>query len=480
MNMREQFLGGHYMARSVNSSDNWMVNLYPETVPNASGGKDVGALYRCAGLTSLVTCGAGPVRGLWVLGGFLYVASGSTLYSVSTTWTATSIGTIAGSGPVFMADNGTQIFVSCTPTAYIYNTATAVFAQITDADFPGSGCVGYIDGYFVFNQPNTQKFWNTAINDGTNIDALDFASAEGAPDNLVALLVDHQEIWNFGGLSTEVWYNTGNTDNTFARIQGAIIEHGCAAPASVAKMDNSVFWLGADDRGQGILWRANGYTPVRVSDHSAEFAWSEFDTIADAVAYTYQDQGHAFYVISFPTGDQTWVLDAATNLMHRRAYRNTTTGDLTRHRSNCHAFFNAKHVVGDYSTGVLYSLDPTVYTDNGDPQVWIRRWRALPTGSNNLNRTFHHALEISAEMGVGTGATGPTVDPQVLLRWSDDGGHTWSNGKSASLGRSGRYANMVRFNRLGTSRDRVYELSSSAAVKITLIGAQLEMTKAFS
>lgn len=479
--MREQFLGGHYAARSVNSADNWMVNLYPEVVPGASGGKDVGALYRSPGTSLLAAVGPGPIRGEWTLGRFLYVVSGQGFYRVASDWTSTLVGSVSGSGQVWMADNGTQIFISCNPAAFIYNAATGVFAQITDPDFPGSMAVGYIDGYFVFNQPGSQYLWNTAINDGRSIDALDFVSAEGAPDELVSLVVDHSEVWLFGGKSTEVFYNTGIADNTFARISGAFIEHGCAAPASVAKMDNSVFWLGADESGQGILWRANGYTPQRISDHSAEFAWSRYDDISDAVAYTYQDQGHSFYVISFPTGNETWVFDSASSLWHRRSYRNTSTGTLERHRSICHAFFNGTHVVGDRENGNLYSLDPTVYADNDNPLPWIRRWRALPTGTNNLNRTFHSSVELSAEMGVGiAGTTAPAVDPQLILRWSDDGGHTWSNGYATTLGAIGRYANRARWNRLGASRDRIYELSSSAAVRVSLIGAQLNLRRGAS
>ncbi len=481
MNITEQFLGGHYEANSVNSADNWMINLYPEVVPSGSGGKTVGALYKTPGTTLLATVGDGPIRGEWKLGEYLYVVSGNELYRVTTTWTSTLLGNVSGTGPVSMSDNGTQIFISCNPDAFIYNIVTEVLQQITDPDFPGSGSVGFIDGYFVFNQPGTQQLWNTEINDGTDIDALDYASAEGTPDDIVGLIVDHREIWLFGNLSTEVWYNTGNADNTFQRIQGAFIEHGCASAASIAKMDNSVFWLGTDDNGHGILLRANGYTPVRVSDHSFETAIAEMSIISDAVAYTYQHRGHSFYVISFPTGQQTWVFDAATNLLHRRAYRNVTTGDLERHRSNCHAFFNGKNVVGDYENGKLYSLDPDVFSDAGSPQPWIRRWRALPTGRNNLNRTFHYGLELSAEMGVGiSGTTDPAVDPEIILRWSDDGGHTWSNGHSATLGRQGAYANRANWHRLGASRDRVYELSSSAAVKIALLGVQLDLSKGTS
>jgi hypothetical protein len=91
----------------------------------------------------------------------------------------TLIGTVAGTGPVSMADNGTQLFIAANGPSYIYNNTTNAFGQITDPDFPGAVTVCYLDGYFVFNEPNSQKMWVTTLLDGTSIDPLEFASTEG-------------------------------------------------------------------------------------------------------------------------------------------------------------------------------------------------------------------------------------------------------------------------------------------------------------
>ena len=170
------------------------------------------------------------------------------------------------------------------------------FQQITDPDFAGAVTVGYIDGYFVFNQPDSQIIWVTSLLDGTSIDPLEFASAEGSPDGLVSLIVDHREVWLFGTNSVEVWYDAGLTDFPLTRIQGAYNEIGCAAAYSVAKLDNGLFWLGSDARGRGIVYRANGYTGQRISTHAVEFAIQSYNDISDAIAYTYQQEGHAFAV----------------------------------------------------------------------------------------------------------------------------------------------------------------------------------------
>lgn len=471
--MKTSILGASYTARSVNAAADRCVNLFPEAVPQ--GGKEAGFMSRAPGLRLLVAVGDGPIRGMVEFGGNAYVVSGWKLYKVDASYNVTELGTLtSGFGAVSMADNGTQIFIATNPDGFIYNVSTGVFAQITDTDYPGAVMVGYIDGYFVFNEPDSRRFWKTALLDGTSVDPLDFASVEGSPNNLVALFVDHREVWLFSDDATEVWYNDGGADFPFSRIQGAFIEAGCAAPHSIAKLDNSIFWLGMDERGSGIVYRANGYTPMKVSTHALEFAIQGYSIISDAVAFSYQQDGHLFYMITFPTGNATWVYDVTTNLWHERAY--FSAGAFSRHRASGQMNFNNQIVVGDFENGNLYELDMDTYTDNGQTQKWLRSWRALPTGQNNLKRTAQHSLQLDCESGVGLDGTTQGTDPQVLLRWSDDGGHTWSNYHARSMGQIGEHGKRVIWRRLGMTtklRDRVYEISGTDPVKIAIMGAEL-------
>jgi hypothetical protein len=475
--MQTPILGSSYVARSINAADNRMVNLFPEVIPE--GGKTAAFLNRCPGLKFQQTIGTGPIRALWAHqtnGSDFYVVSGAEFYKVTgLTATPTLLGTVTGTGPVSIADNGTQIFLACNPDGYIYNEVTNVFAKITDPDFTGAVTVGYLDGYFVYNEPNSQKVWVTQLLDGTSVDPLDFASAEGSPDGLVAVNVDHREAWLFGTDSIEVWYDAGLADFPLTRIQGAFNEIGCVAAFSIAKLDNGLFWLGTDARGQGIVYRANGYVGVRVSTHAVEYAIAQYGNISDAVAYTYQQEGHAFYVLTFPAGNATWVYDVATQAWHERAGWNTSTGEFTRHRSNCQCNFGGNTVVGDYQNGNIYTLDLSTYADNGGVQKWLRSWRALPTGTNNLKRTAQHSLQLDCESGTGLN-TGQGSDPELMLRWSDDGGHTWSNEHLSQMGKIGEYYRRVFWRRLGMTlklRDRVYEVSQTDPVKAVIVGAEL-------
>ena len=502
--MKTPILGSSYVTRSINAADNRMVNLYPEIVPE--GGKEPAYLMRAPGLRFLNSVGTGPIRGLWTYGGYGFAVSGDTLYRIDSFWNAVAKGTVSGFGPVSMVDNGTQLFVACNGPSYIYNLTTDVFAEITDPDFPGAVTVGYIDGYFVFNEPNSQKFWVTSLLDGLSVDPLDFASAEGSPDGLMSLIVDHREIWLFGTNSVEVWYDAGLQDFPLARIQGAFNEIGCAAAYSVAKLDNGLFWLGADARGKGIVYRSQGYTGQRISTHAVEWQIQQYTDISDAIGYTYQQDGHSFYVLIFPTANTTWVYDVSTGAWHERA--GWAYNEFTRHRSNCQMAFNGEIVVGDYQNGNIYAFDMNQYSDNGDVQKWLRRWRALPTGQNDLKRTTQHSLQLDCETGVGLDGndydtiivdllatessyrlateTGDNIllnfdvtqgaNPQVMLRWSDDGGHTWSSEHWKFMGRIGRYGFRTIWRRLGMTlkiRDRVYEVSGTDPVKIAIMGAEL-------
>ena len=474
--MQTPILGSAYVARSVNAADNRMVNLFPEVLQE---GKTAAYLQRVPGLVLRATLGVGPIRGMNAFGEYLYVASGSSLYRVDQAYNSTLIGTLANDGPVSMANNGTQLFIACNGPSYIYNTSTLAFQQITDPDFPGALTVSYLDGYFVFIEPNSQRVWVTSLNDGTMIDPLDFASAEGDPDGLVSSIVDHSEVWLFGTNSVEVWYNSGAADFPLQRIQGAFNEIGCAATFSVAKLDNGLFWLGADARGKGIVYRANGYTGQRISTHAVEWQIQGYANIDDAVAYTYQQDGHSFYVLNFPSANATWVYDVATGAWHERA--GFDNGIFTRQRGTCQASFAGDILVGDYQNGRVYAYDINYHQDYDRPQRWLRSWRALPTNANNFKRTAQHSLQIDIESGVGLDGLVQGSDPQIMLRWSDDGGHTWSNEHWAEMGKLGRYNTRVFFRRLGMTmklRDRVYELSGTDPVEINIMGADLILGQA--
>ena len=470
------FVGQAYTARSLNVDAQRCFNLYPEVDPT---GKNVVALYGTPGLLRLATCAAAQqVRGLKTSGAYLYAVSGNQASRFDVNWTETVLGTIGTtSGPVSMETNGTQLMIVDGASGYIVTESSGAFAQIVDVDFPaGTDLVGFLDGFFLVNSNGTQKFYISASYDGTSWAALDFSSVEGSPDNIISFIVDHREAWFFGSQSTEVFTNTGNATFPIQRIQGAFIEQGCVALFSVAKMDNSIFWLGRDERGDGVVWKANGYVPQRVSTHAIETAIRSYSTKSDAIAYTYQADGHNFYVLTFPSAGKTWVYDASPGTgWHERGYRNPASGNYSRHRSNCHAFFNGKNVVGDFQNGKLYELSPTTYTDDGDAIVSLRACQHISDKDENVEMVYHR-LEVLVEAGVGL-QSGQGSAPLMLMRHSKDGGHTWSSQLTSSMGAVGKYQQRAKWERCGGGRDKVFEVSISDPVKRVIIGANLRVTK---
>lgn len=471
--MQIPFVSGAYLARSSNLNAQRCVNLYPEKDESGTG-KNVAALLGTPGLRLLLTLpGTGGVRAEWTpTTGDMIAVQGSSVFRVSSAWVSTLVGSIGTtSGPVSITDNGVDAVLVDGPSGYVLNLASSAFAQISNPAFYGADTVDYLDDYFVFNRPGTGQFYISGFG-STTLDALDFASAEGSPDVIVGFIVDHRQILFLGTESGEFFENTGNPDFPIERAGNVFIEQGCCAAQSITKIDNTIFWLGGNKKGNGIVWRLDGARPVRVSTHAIEFAIQRyiktFGTIADCVAYAYQMEGHSFVVFSFPTAGATWCYDAATGLWLELAYLNPTSGTLGRHRSNCHCLFGGEHVVGDWENGNLYALDLDYFTDNGDPLPRIRSAAHISDGDYKNIR--FNGLQVDFEAGTGT-QTGQGFDPQAMLDWSDDGGKTWSRAHWEAIGKVGEFADRVRWRRLGKARQRTYRLTVTDPVKVAIVGA---------
>lgn len=470
------FLGGSFNGRSPSFDAQRAVNCFIQP-SESKASRSPAMLLGTPGLRLWQTFAGGRVRGFLVFTPELAVViAGGNVWTITPALVAKLIGTIDDTTPtVSMASNGSVVMLVDGSRGYFINPTLGTVNEIGDTDFIGGDRVDFIDGYFIWNTPGTGQFQITQLY-GEDIDGLDFATAEGSPDKLVTIIVDHREAWMLGTNSAQIFINTGNADFPLESIQGAFLEIGCAAAQSVAKADNSIFWLATDDRGLGTVQRAVGYAPQRVSNHAVEFAIARYaaaDAISDAVAYTYAQEGHTFYVLAFPSANAglgaTWVLDISTGLWHERAWRNPITALLSRHRSNCQMNFGGLILVGDWENGNVYVLDLDTFTDNGDPLPLIR---VAPHISNDAKRVIYAALELTMQTGVGL-ADGQGSDPQARLRWSDDGGYSWSNERSQSIGKIGERKARVRFTRLGMARDRVFSVEVSDPVRRVFTGCAL-------
>ena len=341
---------------------------------------------------------------------------------------------------------------------------------VNDGPFEGGGTVDITDNYFVYNKPNSQ-LWAASDLLSPITDPLSFASKDGSPDDLVSIIVDRREVYLLGEMSSEVWINSGAVPFPFTRIPGTSTQQGIAAQYSMSRMGNSFAYVSKNNRGEAMIVRMNGYFPERISTHAVETTLVN-QNVSDAIAWTYQLEGHEVYVVTFPSiGDNgiTWAYDQTTSLWHKWLYRNNQN-EFERHRGNCCAFFNQQVLVGDYQNGKIYQLSRNFYTDDGQP---IRRIRRAPHITTDLQRQYFHELQIQFQPGVGL-STGQGEDPQAMLRWSNDGGSTWSNEYWTTIGKQGKYLNRAIWRRLGFSRDKVFEVSISDPVKAVIISANLK------
>lgn len=471
--MKIPFVGPSATARSVNANAQRTVNCYLE-FDQANPPRPV-ALYGLPGLLLKLTFPTSPVRGGIKFNDlYSYWVAGDTVYRVDTSYAVTSLGAIGTStGQVGLASNGTEVLVVDGTGGWLCTGAS--FAAIADPDFPtGVTKATTQDSYFLVAGDGSGRFyWNETPNTGTAWNGTDFASAEGDPDNLLAILSDHREVWLIGAETGEIFINTGDADQLFQRSGNAFLQQGTAAAGTVRAMNNTIYWLGNGKDGQGIVFSAQGYNPVRVSTHAVETAIGGYGSISDALAFCFQIQGHAFYCLTFPTADATWLYDAATQQWYEWAWRDPATNELHRHRANCCVFFNGKQLVGDWETGKVYSLELDTYTDNTDPILRLRSTQALHDASVELSVD---RLRIDMETGVGL-ATGQGSDPQLMFRFSKDGGRSWSSYDQASIGAAGEYGKRVLFGPLGTGDDWVFEISMTDPVKFAVFGADADVTQ---
>lgn len=459
-------------ARSLLVNGPELTNCYAELAPEGSPVKF--SIYRSPGLTPFFAGSAGISRGLFPLvnvGGddTLLTVQGNTLYELDSDGVSTSRGNVFGSGEVLYARNNKETpqvaIVAIDEGAYILESGAV--SQISDTDLPTPNSVDFLNGYFLFGVDDG-RFFGTSINEGTEINALDFGQADGHPDGLRRLLVHSQQVFLFGPNSVEVWIYDDREEFPFRRLPGAVINIGLAAREAVGIVSGKLYWVD----NTGIVRRLDaGYTPVRISNVGVETAIQEMMAESGHAGHVhvwgYLDGGHEFIVVS--SDHFTWVYDNVLGVWHnRKTYR------YDYWQARHYAFCFGKHIVASSISGDVYEMDKDAYDENGADLIWKVR---TPIVAGFPNGAALHELNLHIETGNGLGASGATEDqnPVLMMRMTKDGYKTWGIERQRSLGTQGQYRKTVRFNRCGSiGRQGVaFEFSASAAVATAIIQADL-------
>lgn len=471
-------------------------NYYPEASPDPASKEQI-ALLGAPGLNEIldfstmsddvIVAPTGGCRGVWVLPGStdaLWVVGRAvilTQMTVAATQTTIAqfskafIGNLnTNTGPVCIRDNGPGGFAVIVDgtSGYLYEIATFTLTEITDPAFEPASRVAFIDGWWIFNVVGTQRFFTNAPTPYTEtFSGSFFALKDSSSDNLVTLMENNRELWLIGERTSEVWYDAGGANFAFSRIPGVAPQIGCSAAQSVARLGESLVWLGLSERGENVVIRTKQYGYENIATPAVAFAITSYPLVSDAIGFTYEEESHLFYVLTFPTADKTWVFDATTNLWHERGSFDPSTGAFHRFKGSCYANYQNIRMVGDYQEQIGYQMSRQFYADGSTPLIALRRAPHL-WSREDRKRLFHGSLQIEFAPGVGL-QTGQGSNPQAMLRWSDDGGETFGTEHWTTIGAAGQFKNRALWRRLGHARDRVYEVMISDPVKRDIVGATL-------
>lgn len=436
---------------------------------------------------------SGGVRGVWVLPGgteaLWVVGKAVILTQMTVPATQTSIAQFAkyfvgnlntNSGPVCIRDNGPGGFAVIVDGAYgyLYDINNGGLTEITDPAFEPASRVAFIDGWWIFNVVGTQRFFTNAPTPyTTTFSGSFFALKDSSSDNLVTLMENNRELWLVGERTSEVWYNAGGANFSFSRIPGVAPQIGCSAAQSIARLGSSLVWLGQSERGQNIVIKTEQYSYVDISSRAVEAALGSYPLVSDAIGFTYEEDGHLFYMLTLPTADKTWVYDhtaseaAGTPQWHERASFNPSTGALHRDKASCFANYQNIRMVGDFQAQKGYQMSRQFYTDGADPLVAIRRTPYV-WSKEDRRRMFFGSLQIDFAAGVGLSA-GNGSNPHLMLRSSRDGGANFGTEFQIPVGKTGEYLNRAIKRRLGVSRNYVAEVRYTEPTNRDIVGATL-------
>ena len=449
-----------YRTRLKKGAVSRLLNCY--AVQSAPEGRAPTAIIGAAGISAFSTISASPQEAAIAFNGALYCVAANTFYAVNEDGIETSIGTIAGAGSVDIAKGVGQVAILRDEALWVFDGTT--LTQVTDADFTSRGAskMAVLDNYAGFIEPDSGRFFICDLADFTVYDPLDFATAEGNPDNLVSIESNQRQFVLFGEDSIELWDNVGGTGFPFVRVSNGYVENGCIGKDATCSADNTVFWLDQDR----IFRKLEGITPRRISNDGCEQQWQDYATVSDAKAFSYVFDGHTFVVVQFPTEEATWVYDINTGEWHERA---SYGYDDWRAAWVVKAY--GRTFVGDTESGNIGEMDANTHSEWGGI---LSREATTGTIQNESRWLFHDRMELDLEVGQGI-ESGQGSDPEIMLDISNDGGRTFVAKSNRDLGTAGQFNKRVWWGPLGRSRDRVYRFRVTDPVPFSIQAARLDV-----
>lgn len=403
------------------------------------------------------------------VGKVIFVCDGS-IYAITAsdgTYEDITGDSLASGVPVYFATDGTNLIMANGGKMVTYNnTGTTAFMADPDAPVTVSH-VAFLDSYILATDTsNRGRFYWSDVGNSLSWNALSFATAEAKPDDLEALHVGYREIMLFGGESAEIWWNDGSTP---FRRRERVLERGCIAPHSVQNCGGSWVWL--DHERRVVRLDGNTSTPRLVSIPFDNII-RDIDSVDDARSMFIPIGVRAYYVLTFPTANQTFVYDLTTDQWAE--WGNYQSGSGTYDRYVGQAFAYAKdwefNLIGDKDEGKIYKLDDSAPQDVDEDIRFIVQTGHISHGTYAKKKSRRLVIRLKRAAG---SATTLADEPKVMLRWRDDNAD-WQmeTGVEVSVGQTGEYDFFVKLDRMGTYRTRQYEFSYTNDSDFILVGME--------
>jgi hypothetical protein len=404
-----------------------LVNMLAE--PSMSDPEGVSLLSRPP-MVEFASIGAGPINGTYqrpgLFGGDLFTVSGNTLYR-----SGIAIGAINGSGPVSWASSRTELVLTRGQSAWSFNGTN--LAAVVFPDGANVRAVGFVAGLFLYARSGSDRWYWSALNDGRTIDGLDFATAESEPDELYDLKIIGDNLYLLGANSGEVWVLTGNTNLPFSRVIQRNLGRGVQGPGCAEVMDNTLIFIGSD----AIVWRMEEVAR-RISDHALE---EKIRTSSAGQCFHWLFEGHLVFTVRLDQG--TWGFDiSAGRWVELRTFSRENWAAI------CSTQVGSEPLFGDSETGTVWQFGELDGTNEDAGEVAFERMFTAGAPLKSQPQPIANVL-VDGNEGATQAESGQGSDPSLEMRYSRNGGRSWSGWRSSRFGAKGEFRRLARYVQCG-------------------------------
>lgn len=472
-------IGGAYKSQSLIADCEDTINLIVERM-ESPGAQAAAVLYPTPGCQEFGETAQNGGRCFFAEDGAtgrVFSITGQRLYEWHTDGTVTERGTVAiNANPATICTNGAggdQLFITAGGNGYYYNLNTNVLTAIGNlAGLADQGA--FINGFFLSFHIATGTVYQSDLYDGATWDPLNFFQRNTQPDDWIAMYVTSwNQIFLAGAKTRDYYYYTGTGSTPFAAAQSGVQPEGIAATFSVVEANGQLVWLMLTNQGGLRVMAATGYRGQRISNHAMETEISGYLRYDDAIGQSYEDDGHPYYLLKFPSANVTWCYDFSSQLWHKRLTLKDD-GTYEAWRLTYHCFGFNMHLWLDANSGKAYESSVN-YAFDVEGRV-IRRERTSPAICVDPDVVLDIGqIELLMQVGVGN-ANDPGATPMILLQISRDGGITWGRERAASVGRIGEYQTRVRWQANGSGRNVAFRfIMTDPIVNWRIVQAYLQL-----